>query len=363
MNNNEIVQLKSYDDKTGQETGNVLPITNSEAVKVKNNKKLTEILTELDNRIDQTNSSLDNIEKVINYREYAKRAYGVYCEGDYNDYNKEKLKKDINDAIKSNCDSLVIYIDINVDDINSTYNKNLNDTCNFYNSIIEVINQKDWSDLVLRCGNGSKNINNIENYFKLVKQKFDYLLNNLNFDFDTIVIANESPNTTTKQEYKNYWLDIIRYLKSNYNIKVSMSCTTDEILNVDKEILKELDYFGFNMYPSLSYDSKIINEDYQTMSLRFKNKLKKYISYARELNKEAVIYEIGSHPALYNYMHPGNWVGTAQKDIDSCLIWWKIVLDVLENEKYINMYTMFYTPLKYEKINNYITNLFKRKVN
>lgn len=74
MNNNEIVQLKSYDDKTGQETGNVLPITNSEAVKVKNNKKLTEILTELDNRIDQTNASLDNIainsEKFRNIKPY-----------------------------------------------------------------------------------------------------------------------------------------------------------------------------------------------------------------------------------------------------------------------------------------------------
>ena len=58
MSNDKIVQLKSYDEKNGTEIGNVLPITNSEAVKVENNQNLKEKLTEITNKIDQTNASL-----------------------------------------------------------------------------------------------------------------------------------------------------------------------------------------------------------------------------------------------------------------------------------------------------------------
>ena len=71
MNNDKIVQLKSYDEKNGTEIGNVLPITNSEAVKVENDKNLKEKLTEITNKIDQTNTSLDENKtelKVVNSR-------------------------------------------------------------------------------------------------------------------------------------------------------------------------------------------------------------------------------------------------------------------------------------------------------
>lgn len=64
MSNNEIVQLKSYDENTGQEIGNVLPITNSEAVKTEDNKTLKQKLTEINKQIEQTNASLD---KNVNY--------------------------------------------------------------------------------------------------------------------------------------------------------------------------------------------------------------------------------------------------------------------------------------------------------
>lgn len=61
MVNDEIVQLKSYNDKTGQEIGNVFPITNHEAVKVEHNQNLKEKLTEITEQIEQTNASLDSI--------------------------------------------------------------------------------------------------------------------------------------------------------------------------------------------------------------------------------------------------------------------------------------------------------------
>lgn len=65
MLKNEIVQLKSYDNKTGKEIGNVLPITNSEAVKVENDKNLKQKLTDITTNIEQTNASLDTITNIV----------------------------------------------------------------------------------------------------------------------------------------------------------------------------------------------------------------------------------------------------------------------------------------------------------
>ena len=61
MLNDTIVQLKSRNDKTGAEIGNVVPITNSEAVKVETNKNLKDKLLEINTDIEQANSLLHNI--------------------------------------------------------------------------------------------------------------------------------------------------------------------------------------------------------------------------------------------------------------------------------------------------------------
>lgn len=55
---NKIVQLKSYDENTGDETANVFPVTSHEAVKVSNDKNLKEQLVEINEKIKQTNTSL-----------------------------------------------------------------------------------------------------------------------------------------------------------------------------------------------------------------------------------------------------------------------------------------------------------------
>ena len=59
MENNRIVQLKSYDENTGNETANVFPVTNHEAVKVGNDKNLKEQLVEINENLKQTNALLD----------------------------------------------------------------------------------------------------------------------------------------------------------------------------------------------------------------------------------------------------------------------------------------------------------------
>ena len=60
MLNNEILQLKSYDEQTGREISNVFPITNLEAVKVENDKNLKDKLTEIDNNIEQIGKKIDS---------------------------------------------------------------------------------------------------------------------------------------------------------------------------------------------------------------------------------------------------------------------------------------------------------------
>ena len=67
MTTNNMVQLKSYDKNTGNEIGNVFPITSSEAVKVENDKNLKDTLIELNEQIKQTNSLLDNNIKKLEY--------------------------------------------------------------------------------------------------------------------------------------------------------------------------------------------------------------------------------------------------------------------------------------------------------
>ena len=56
---NKIVQLKSYDENTGDETANVFPVTSHEAVKVSNDKNLKEQLVEINENLKQTNVLLD----------------------------------------------------------------------------------------------------------------------------------------------------------------------------------------------------------------------------------------------------------------------------------------------------------------
>lgn len=70
MANEEILQLKSYDEITGRVISNVLPITNSEAVKVESDKNLKDKLTEINEKIEQTNSKVDiHIENHSQYNE------------------------------------------------------------------------------------------------------------------------------------------------------------------------------------------------------------------------------------------------------------------------------------------------------
>lgn len=70
MANEEILQLKSYDEITGRVISNVLPITNSEAVKVESDKNLKDKLTEITEKIEQTNSKVDiHIENHSQYNE------------------------------------------------------------------------------------------------------------------------------------------------------------------------------------------------------------------------------------------------------------------------------------------------------
>ena len=65
MITNNMIQLKSYDKNTGNEIGNVFPITSSEAVKVDNDKNLHDKLTEINERINTVDLDLDNtIEKM-----------------------------------------------------------------------------------------------------------------------------------------------------------------------------------------------------------------------------------------------------------------------------------------------------------
>ena len=65
--NNKIVQLKSYDDKTGQEIGNIFPITTCESVKIDDNKTLKDELLEMKNfKIVQTVEERDTLVNIKN---------------------------------------------------------------------------------------------------------------------------------------------------------------------------------------------------------------------------------------------------------------------------------------------------------
>lgn len=59
--NNKIVQLKSYDDKTGNEIGNIFPITKINAVSVDDNTNLTDKLNEMNTQIERIITTLDDI--------------------------------------------------------------------------------------------------------------------------------------------------------------------------------------------------------------------------------------------------------------------------------------------------------------
>ena len=64
MLNDEILQLKSYDEQTGREISNVFPITNLEAVKVDNNTNLKEKLTEIGKQIEQIDNESTSIDDI-----------------------------------------------------------------------------------------------------------------------------------------------------------------------------------------------------------------------------------------------------------------------------------------------------------
>ena len=76
MVNNKIVQLKSYDDKTGQEIGDIFPITTCESVKMDNDKALKDELLEMNATfmaaINELNNQLMAMQQNANYKRYSR---------------------------------------------------------------------------------------------------------------------------------------------------------------------------------------------------------------------------------------------------------------------------------------------------
>ena len=76
MASDKIVQLKSYDDKTGQEIGNIFPITTCESVKVDDNKTLTDELLEINETfmttINELSNQLKSIQQSLGYKRFSR---------------------------------------------------------------------------------------------------------------------------------------------------------------------------------------------------------------------------------------------------------------------------------------------------
>lgn len=64
--NNKIVQLKSYDDKTGNEIGKIFPITRIDAVNIDDDTNLTDKLNEINTQIEKLITTLDDIKIGLN---------------------------------------------------------------------------------------------------------------------------------------------------------------------------------------------------------------------------------------------------------------------------------------------------------
>lgn len=172
MVNNKIVQLKSYDENTGNETANVFPVTDHEAVKVENDKNLKEKLVEINEKIEQTNASLVYVHPTTHPSSMIIGLSKIATSGLYSDLigMPTKLSQFTNDInISNGGNSTTVIIENTLDkyegdslnakmvamfnDINTNH-KNTPMQITLPNGIIEITSNliaRNWTNKVLIC--------------------------------------------------------------------------------------------------------------------------------------------------------------------------------------------------------------------
>jgi hypothetical protein len=316
----------------------------------------------LTQKINQLTTSLaQSMNSIIDYNNRAGRGYGVYF-GEFTATEKTKVIQQIQSAIDNHCDSICFYIDLDVDSNGAYDTTRYNNLITYWNQVFAVFQGVEWKRCILRTGSGIPS-SATNAFFNGVAPKCKALLDNLNYDFDVIVIQNESPTTTTSDAYVTNWQSVISSIKTNYpNIKVTMSPTQTELRSMPNALLTSLDFIGVNWYPNLTYNPILNQANQKFIDQTLMSTMEEFEMLVRQFNKKLVILEIGCARGKYNYMNAGDWhIGTTE-DLTTRLRWWQSVLPIIDNARFIDFYSMFYTPLMEEITRSFISDYFREGV-
>ena len=222
--------------------GDLKLLDNLDVESIKN--KLNELNTKMNKREEQIKNMLNIKDKEIN----------------------EKLLKQQNEIQKLNDINIEEIIEKKVGEIESKLIKNFNDKMNIIkNQLIDDINKQ--NQLIEQL----KDNNDDNEKFQLIEEKYNKLIESLDFSKKVIKISDDNSDTKNEEENNSDKLmsqknDIDAILKDNENIKKEVKEINIKIDNADKEIkkiensIKEKNLLIENMNEKVNKDNNVIME-------------------------------------------------------------------------------------------------------
>lgn len=344
MITNNMIQLKSYDKNTGNEIGNVFPITSSEAVKVENDKNLKDKLIELNEQIKQTNSLLDNINNTVK-KEYFPTFKGtnLYI---MNNTTTSTITTYLDDIKNTGCNAVLIIVHNKY--ANGTFVPNLTDEQVIY-SIIEA-KKRNIKPILKLHRMGVYETNDISSWItEWGTIVYKYVEISKTYDIDTIVFCNEQDKFTKTN--REEWKIIIDRIKAN-GLKVAISYRG--VAEYYSSVLNDLvDIIGINHYPKMTTNGYDISD---TQMLRKFYSFYNVVNNARyKYNKEVWITEIGCTRNIDALSDPSNWMfKTEEQSFIPQILYYKNLLKAYAESEQLKLNGIFFWSTdKKDKINSF----------
>ncbi|MGL5330069.1 MAG: glycoside hydrolase family 113 [Peptostreptococcaceae bacterium] len=181
-----------------------------------------------------------------------------------------------------------------------------------------------------------ENYNNLVQRIGLIAQEYGQ---------EHFIICNEMMSLGSKEENTQYWENIINELKEK-ELKVGCSFSIEELVN--KGILKlwdKLDFYGLNLYPSLSTKTKEWAKDnYKNLCKAFYTRdcdLLEVLDSITKTNKSIWITEFGCMNSNLGLSLPSYWGDNTEEDEEVQRIYLEVAFEMLKYISIIDVLTLW----------------------
>lgn len=182
-----------------------------------------------------------------------------------------------------------------------------------------------------------------ENYNELV-QRIGLIAQEYGQEY--FIISNEMVHLTTQTHQKKYWSEMISGLKEK-GLKVGCSISIDELtVNDGLQLWDELDFYGLNLYPSLtSKDKQWAKNNYKELCKSFYTRDFNIVAILDEIssknNKPIWITEFGCMNSNLGLSLPSYWGDNTEKDEEVQKIYVKVAFEMFKYISTIDVLTLW----------------------